>query len=70
MTYFKALSYHIPGKLRRNREEGHDVAGPQSKSGTQEFLNMKPNGRQQTFTLKIMLIFAGIIMNDRKGGTG
>jgi hypothetical protein len=31
---------------------------------------MKPNARQQKFIIKLMVIFAGMIMNDGSGETG
>jgi hypothetical protein len=67
MTYFKAPSYHFPGQTEK--KWGGDVAGSQSKIGTQDFLNMKPNGRQQNFTFKIMVIFTRMIMSDGSGWT-
>jgi hypothetical protein len=47
-----------------------DVAGLQSKNGNQDFLNMMPSGTQQKFTIKLMVIFTGMIMSDGSGGTG
>jgi hypothetical protein len=47
--------------------DGDDIAGPQSKSGTQDFLNIKPNGRQQKFTIKIMVIFTGMMNQEGLG---
>jgi hypothetical protein len=46
------------------KEKKIDVAGLQSKNGTQDFLNMKPSGRQQKFTIKLMVTFTGMIIID------
>jgi hypothetical protein len=56
--------------LGEKREEKIYVVCLQSKNGTRYNLNMKPNGTQHKFTIKLVVIFTGMIMSDGSGGTG